>query len=110
MKNNKKFLFCEFCGFKKIIDDLTNLCVIKNINIQGKIEKSTKIGKEIYEKNKMYKCPKCGRGVIEKKINGAYLETIKKNQEEIDKKKIEEDRKKRLEDGKPIDKRSEFYE
>ena len=50
MKNNKKFLFCEFCGFKKIIDDLTNLCVIKNINIQGKIEKNTKIGKEIYEK------------------------------------------------------------
>ena len=40
MKNNKKFLFCEFCGFKKIIDDLTNLCVIKNINIQGKIEKN----------------------------------------------------------------------
>lgn len=109
MKINKKILICEFCGFKKILDNEEHLCVIKSNKIQGKIDKNTKIGKEFYEKNKMYKCPKCGRGVIEKKISGAFLDTIKKNQEEIDKKNAEEDHNKRIEDGKPLEK-SEFYQ
>jgi hypothetical protein len=107
MKNHKKFIFCESCYFKKILneEDLKNFTEIKSSPIQFKIPES-KSKKDIEFKNivKKIKCPKCGRGVVVKNLAGAYKKTIKEIEEKLEEEKQKIDKQKRIEDGKPQEK------
>jgi DNA-directed RNA polymerase subunit M/transcription elongation factor TFIIS len=111
MKNKKFLIFCEVCSYKKIFEEekiIDNLIEIKISPIQGGLPQiDSKTGKTKNkpkkDQNKKYKCPKCGRGVMAKEIQGAYLKTIKELQLKEELKKIKEDHEKRINDGKPLD-------
>ena len=80
---NKFILFCEPCGFKKLIEDNPeNYEKLPRLEIQSKIPYMDKEGKVVSSKPLvqpiMSKCPKCGRGVILKKITDAYVKTEEK--------------------------------
>lgn len=71
----KFVIHCDACG-KNIIttgNDTTNLVEIKTSLIPGRIpmynkeKKETEVGK-CYQRPKMFKCPKCGRGVVARKL------------------------------------------
>lgn len=90
-------LFCEPCAYKKIIEEpAKNLEEIKRPDIPGgapQIDpetKSLKEGKKVVQPV-MSKCPRCGRGVILKKLTEAYTkaygEQEKKAQEEKERQK-----------------------
>jgi hypothetical protein len=55
-----------------------------------------------------YKCPRCGRGASVKELQPAYANALKKIDEQKDQERIVSDRKQRLEDGKPIEKKTDF--
>ncbi len=64
-KQPKQFLlFCEACGFKKIIENKDELDKIPRVNIQKDIKsEATRV-----EQPLMTKCSKCGRGVRLKRL------------------------------------------
>jgi hypothetical protein len=111
----KMMVFCEPCSFKMILENdqiPENLVEIKTSMIPGGIpELDSKTGKTKLKpqnkQNKRYKCPKCGRGLVTKELQGAYLTTIKQIEQKAEIQKMEEDRKKRLEDGKPFERSNE---
>ena len=104
-------IFCEPFSFKMIIEEdhlPESFFEIKTCPIPGGIPKlDEKIGrakkKPPTNQKKKYKCPKCGRGVVVKELQGAYLKTIKQIEIKEEKIKTEEDRKKRLQDGLPME-------
>jgi len=112
-KSQKKLIFCDFCSFRKILnnaDDLKNFNIIKNAKIQSKLP-DIKNKKIVTKNNKdMIKCPSCGRGILVKNLNGSHLETINKIKTKEQKEKEENEFRKRIEDGKPINKKEFDYE
>lgn len=69
-------LYCEICGFKRITDgsDCTDLVEIKQGTVPRGIpfydvEKKTIVTPEPMPKKKKFKCPKCGRVVMARKLN-----------------------------------------
>ena len=92
---SKLLLFCEPCAYKKII---TEDDIVKNIprkEIPGVIpymDLETKLIKEKKSINQstMSKCPKCGRGVILKRLPEAYTKAQNEQQ------KLEHEEKERL--------------
>ena len=89
---NKFILFCEPCGHKHFIfEDTDDLLEIKRVDVPGGtpfIDPETKSVKEKKKtpQPKAYKCPKCGRGVVAKRLPGVY----EKAQKEEDRKVQEE--------------------
>lgn len=114
--SKKKLFFCEFCSFKMILEEENfskELVEIKTSSIQTNIPKlNEKTGKiEIKpekNQNKKFKCPRCGRGVAIKELQGAYKKTLKDIEEKSEKQKQEVDKKQRIEDGKPLEKNSDY--
>jgi len=92
-------LFCEPCGHKEFVfEEPEDLLEIKRVDVPGGNPYRDPETKSIKEKNKtkqpkVFKCSKCGRGVIAKRLPEVYV----KAQKEIDKRlKEEEDKKKQL--------------
>lgn len=113
---SKKIIFCEPCSFKMIIDEENiskELTQIKTSSIQGRIpELNLKTNKTehkpVKNQTKKVKCPRCGRGVVVKDIQGAYEKTIKEREERTEQQKQELDKKQRIEDGKPLEKNLDY--
>ena len=111
-KTKSRMIFCEPCSFKMILQDDNipdSLVEIKTSAVPGGIPSLDPTTGQIKTKpsspqKKKIKCPKCGRGVVVKELQGAYSSTIDKIKQKIEKENIEEDRKKRIEDGKPLEK------
>lgn len=111
----RTMIFCEPCGFKKIIepDEELNLTEIPTCPVPIDIPKLDPLTNKAKTKpakvrNKKYKCPKCGRGVAVKELQAAYSSAFKKIDEEEEKARMALDKQKRIEDGKPIEKEPEF--
>lgn len=110
-KNKRIIIYCEPCAFKTIIekeDTVNDFVEIKTSPIPGGVpELDPKTGKTKIKsntkQNKKYKCPKCGRGVVAKELQGAYVTAIKQIEAKNEAQKIEADRKQRLQDGTPIE-------
>lgn len=107
----RKMLYCEPCSYKQIIEceDEIDLFEIKSSDIQRNIPRLNPATKRPEEKPKFkqakrYKCPKCGRGIVLKDLQGSYAMTYKQIDQRLEKERIEEDRRKRIEDGKPPEK------
>jgi DNA-directed RNA polymerase subunit RPC12/RpoP len=109
LKSKKYMVFCEPCSYKAIIDkDESDLVEIKTSPIPGGIpELDAKTGKTKNKpqktQSKKFKCPKCGRGIVIKELQGAHANAIKQRDAKIEAQKIEDDRKQRLQDGKPFE-------
>lgn len=76
--NEKFILLCTFCSWKKI-SDLTDVVELKNDSMSGV----------------KYKCEKCGRAIVAKKIKDPQSELNKK----IKEKEIAEENKKWMEEN-----------
>lgn len=113
-KVHKKIFFCEFCSFKTILNEdelCKNFVEIKLSPLQKKIpnlelKKEEKPKKNFKNQTKKFKCPKCGRGVVVKDLQGAYIKTVKEIEIKQEKDKQKADRQQRIEDGKPPEKRN----
>lgn len=104
------FVFCEPCSYKQIVaaeepipDNLTE---IKTVSVPGGspyIDPETKKTKTkpSQPRLKMVKCPKCGRGVVVKKLPDVYANAYKAIDDEKLKREQEIEKQKRIEDGKP---------
>lgn len=75
MKHKQFLLFCEACGFKKIIENEDEVNKILRVCIQKSIKSEVNA-----EQPLMTKCSKCGRGVILKRLTKAYENRETKNQ------------------------------
>ena len=103
------FLFCEPCSHKQIIEedlDKVDLIKIKTVKIPGGapvLDPKTKKAKAKpdHKRPEMFKCPKCGRGVVTKRLPDVYVKAYKKIDDDELKKKQEEEKTKRVLDGKP---------
>lgn len=113
-KPNRSMLFCEPCGFKKIIEpeqEELGLTEIKRPSVQGGIPqldatfKTTT--KAAVERKRMYKCPRCGRGVQIKELSQSYTKVLNELDQRKERERIEKDRLKRIEDGKPLEKKAD---
>jgi hypothetical protein len=111
----RKMIFCEPCSYKMIIesDSNLNLSEIPTSPIPGGVpELDPKTGKAKIKNStpqaKKYKCPRCGRGASVKELQPAYASALKKIDEQKEQERIALDRKQRLEDGKPIEKKTDF--
>ena len=115
IENNRSMLFCEICGFKKIIESQENIDFfeIKTTPVQTRlptidsitgvpinINKNDAKNKNTKLQSKKYKCPKCGRAIKLRNIIKPFEDAIKKIEKENAKIQEEENRKKRIEDGK----------
>lgn len=105
-KTKRFLLFCEPCAYRKIFDtdkpeglylSKSSAVPLKTIKMGDDVDKS----KSFKEQPIKSKCPKCGRGVILKKLPQVYA----KSYDEVDKRKQKEqeeyEKKKRIEDGTP---------
>jgi DNA-directed RNA polymerase subunit RPC12/RpoP len=74
-------IYCEPCGFKKIVEDPDNVGLFKHAtsNVQGRIPMLNKKTKktetfDFVSSMPKYKCPQCGRVVTLKKYNVPKIE------------------------------------
>ena len=119
-------LYCEPCSFKKIIlendstDDLTEIPLAKTpggsptMDEKGKktvvpsadgltppVEMHEIKSHPGIERNKMFKCPQCGRGVTSKKLPDLYVKSIQA--EEDLKQKVQDEERKKLQEKRIAD-------
>lgn len=127
-KNNRNILFCEPCGFKKIIEsdiDLAGLIESKTSPIQARLpiidpainrvinnweidpDKKEAVNKQMKPQIKKYKCPQCGRLVKIRELLKPFSDAFRQVDERKAKIREEEDKKKRIEDGKPPEKKAD---
>jgi len=109
-KVKRWFMFCEPCGFKKIItadnpesDELTE---VKRVAVPGgapRLDPVTKktVFRESLPTTKMFKCLECGRGCICKKLPDVYADAYKAVDDQARKEKEDSEKQKRIEDGTP---------
>lgn len=70
----KKFVIhCDACGNNTVTDKADNLVEIKTAPIPGgvpfyNLEKKSTQTKPSLNRPKMFKCPKCGRGIVARKM------------------------------------------
>lgn len=111
---SKKYLYCNYCGFKKIIEDENDLSFVFSSAIQKtlpQLDENKKVINPIFTPQaKIYKCLQCGRGIVERKLIPPFEEAYKKLAIQQEKEKQEKDKKKREEDGKPLEKKFVFDE
>lgn len=112
-KPKRQMMFCEPCGFKKIIDfneQITDLFEVKTSPIQLKIPSLDPVSQKTVQSKfqpqaPRYKCPKCGRLVKVKELLPVYSKLFEQLEQQKVKQKQEEEMRKRLEDGKPVEKK-----
>ena len=96
---SKFMLFCEPCGHKHFIfEEPDDLLEVKRVDIPGGTPYIDPETKSIKEKKKtaqpkVYKCPKCGRGVVAKRLPEVYVKAQKEEDRKIQE---EEDRRKKV--------------
>jgi predicted RNA-binding Zn-ribbon protein involved in translation (DUF1610 family) len=70
-------LYCEICNYKKITnasgDSLTEIKTSPLMTEAPKLDPETKRGKpaKFKSQKKRFKCPKCGRAIFPRKLQGA---------------------------------------
>lgn len=81
-------LYCEICNWKRITDgsDIGDLFELKTSPIPGGIpeldpETKKTVIKKSLPRTKKFRCPKCGRGVLPRKIPNPQEEADRKKQE-----------------------------
>jgi DNA-directed RNA polymerase subunit RPC12/RpoP len=89
-------IYCEPCGYKKVIDDLDNIGLtdVKTSTVQGRIpvlDKETKKTKTFSHITTIpkYKCPRCGRAVTLRKYNVPKSPEVKLDTDETQQDQIE---------------------
>lgn len=109
-KAKRMMIFCEPCGHKQIIEPKANpedLTEIPSTKIQAgipQLEGNKTVTKPFIERPKMYKCPKCGRGVRIKELLTPYAKALSEIDQKRELERLEADKLKRIEDGKPKEK------
>jgi DNA-directed RNA polymerase subunit RPC12/RpoP len=111
--NNRTMLFCEPCGYKRIIEseaDVADLTENKTSPVQLHIpildETSLKMKpSKFQEQAKRYKCPQCGRTVKTRELLKPFNDALKQVDEQKAKQALEADKQKRIDDGKPHEKK-----
>lgn len=107
MKNKRSMLRCDSCQWTRILEqDISGLVLIPSIPLQANLPKlDPKTGKTVLstpiEQKRKFKCPTCGRVVVEKPVPPPLLKAILQKEISDMNKKLEEDQNKRIEDGKP---------
>ena len=109
----RSMMFCEPCGFKKIIDvneQVTNLTEVKTSPIQLKIpslDPATQktVQSKFQPQAPRYKCPKCGRQVKVRELLPVFTKLFEQLEQQKVKQQQEEEMRKRIEDGKPAEKK-----
>lgn len=113
MANNiiRWFIYCEPCSFKQIVHSKdpsdSDLVEIKTSPIPGgspvyDSERKKTVIKSSKPQNKKFKCPRCGRGIVAKKLPDVYVGAYRDIDEQKRKEQEEYEKKKRVEDGTPI--------
>lgn len=121
MEANKRwFITCDYCSYKKIFEssdegplvqnrpkDITGMVEIKTSPVPGgtpQLDPHTNktIVKPEKPQPKKTKCPKCGRGVIIKKLPDVYVNMYKEIDENEKKSRVDAEKAQRLKDGQPI--------
>lgn len=103
----KRFLIhCEPCGFKKIVDQDTDVKLheFKIADIPGGSPKFNPANNKLnlpksISRNKGYKCPKCGRGVISRTLPDVYKNAILQRDNQTEQEEIQRRREQRIKDG-----------
>lgn len=114
-QTSKRFsLFCEPCGFRTTIADIdkVELIEIKTTYIQGKLPTLVQdkiVNKPNLNRPRKFKCPKCGRGITIKELQGSLSKAIIEKEQNDEKQRLATDKKKRIEDGQPEVKQGEFF-
>jgi predicted RNA-binding Zn-ribbon protein involved in translation (DUF1610 family) len=91
MKFQRLIVYCEPCGFKKIIDnEESQLKEIPTSSIQTNIPQldmatNKTIPSKFKPQSKKFKCPNCGRGVTAKALPNSYAKAIGEKEEEATK-------------------------
>ena len=108
-KERRKFIYCEPCGFKRIYDgeeSIKDLRETKRSPISrgtptyDKVNKKTITPKAISQ-NRLFQCPKCGKGIVVKGLPEAFKKTLAEV-DKIERERMEEQNKRdRLLDGMP---------
>ncbi len=106
VKLKRWLIFCEPCGKKEIITEgLENdLVSIPLADVPGGAPKLDPATKKVTERkatprNKAFKCPHCGRGVVSKALPEVYAKTIREREELLEKENYEREREQRIRDG-----------
>lgn len=109
-KIKRWFMFCEPCGFRKIItadnpesDELTE---VKRVDVPGGAPRLDPVTKkttyrESIPTTKMFKCLECGRGCVCKKLPDVYADAYKSVDDRVRKEKEDADKQRRIDDGTP---------
>lgn len=99
MMNKRYLIFCEPCAYKQFVDseEAPDLLEVKRVDVPGGTPYRDPETKSVKEKKKtaqprVFKCPKCGRGVVAKRLPEVYVKT----QKEIDKRIHEEEERKKI--------------
>lgn len=106
IRHKRWMIFCEPCSFKKIITegidaDLTELPLADVPGGAPRLDSATKkvTERKSTPRNKAFKCPHCGRGVISKVLPEVYAKTIKEREDQAEKDNYEREREQRIRDG-----------
>lgn len=111
-KTKKYMVYCEPCNYRSLIEERwegdSHLTVIPTSKIQSNIpmlDPSTKktLSKPLIERAKMYKCPKCGRGIRAKQMFVPYLKTLEQVERKEQEERSKEDYEQRIRDGMPLE-------
>lgn len=109
-KNQPKrfLLFCEPCAFKQIFetDQPDTLTMMKVSDVPGgapQLDPKTNkaVAKPVTKANPKAKCPKCGRGVVLKKLPDVYVKSFSEIDSRRQKEKDDFERAQRIKDGQP---------
>jgi len=99
-------IYCEPCSYKQIVTEGEDPDLVEHplAAVPGGAPvldlKSKKVTeKKTTERNKAYKCPQCGRGVVSKALPEVYAKTIKEREEQAEKDNHEREREQRIRDG-----------
>lgn len=111
MTANKRYMiFCEPCAYKKIVESTDGLVEIRRPKVPGgspyidPLTKKTKT-KKATEQPPSVKCPKCGRGVVLKRLPDVFVKAEKEQR-----KRIEEEEERQKEAQRKIEEPEELDE
>lgn len=106
VRTKRWMIFCEPCSFKKIIVEGvdTNMIKMSLADVPGGSPILDPVTKTVTERkaiprNKAFKCPQCGRGVISKALPDVYVSAYKEREQQQEKENYERERQQRIEDG-----------
>ena len=111
-KIKRWFMFCEPCGFRKIItadnpDESEDLTEVKRVDVPGGVPRLDPVShktvyRESFSTTKMFKCLECGRGCVCKRLPDVYADAYKSVDDKVRKNKEDKDKQQRIDDGTPV--------